>query len=595
MTRLPMTRLRTFRRATLAPLQRPKISPASKFDVWKKACVLFVLCAATAIASPAQITFTKLQDFSGPNGAQPEYMSFIQGIDGNLYGTTYAGGTYHQGSIFSINTAGGLTPLYDFCAAPNGSGFCPDGGSPYGGLVQAADGIFYGTTSLGGDGGTNGGDNGTIFEFKRGATTPLTTLYNFQFTDGAFPYAGLVQGNGDTFYGTTYEGGTGHSGTIFSYAVGATTPFSSLYNFCTLTACADGAYPISGLAETANGTLYGLSSFTAFDFSPGSKKLKTLYSFCSGTSCDSFEGPYGTLIQGNDGSFYGTSSGGGTYNYGVIFKITPGGSPVYTPLYSFCSDIPTCPDGAKPTGTLVQGTDGSFYGTTQNGGAHSNNGTIFKFTPGATPALVTLYSFCLQSACSDGSKPHGGLIQDTNGTFYGTTYAGGADSDGTIFSLSVGLGAFVETKTDFGKEQAHIGILGQGFSKESVVTFGGVAATFTRTGTTFINATVPADALTGPVTVTTGSETLTSNNTFHVTPTIGSFTPEGAPGATVTISGTGLEQTRKVTFFSGQSAAFSVISDVEITATVPGGATMGKISVTTKGGSVSTATDFTVE
>jgi uncharacterized repeat protein (TIGR03803 family) len=569
--------------------------------------MVFAFCAAAAIASPAQITFTKLQDFSGPNGANPAYMSLIQGIDGDMYGTTLAGGTYNRGSIFFLTTNGGLSPLYDFCPV-SVSGNCTDGASPYGGLVQTDVGALYGTTSLGGDCGMECGDNGTIFKFTLGTTPLLTPIYNFTYTGGAYPYAGLVQGSSGVLYGITYEGGTPAagaipSGTIFSITITGTTPtFTTLYNFCTLTEtvgeaviCTDGEFPISGLVETGNGTLYGTTSSTAFSFSPGSEKLKTLYPFCTGTSCDSFEGPYGTLIQGNDGSFYGTSSGGGKNNYGMIFKITPGGSPVFTDLYDFCSDVPTCLDGGKPTGTLVQGTDGSFYGTTQNGGAHSDNGTIFKFTPTPTATLVTLYSFCLQSACSDGSKPYGGLVQDTNGTFYGTTYGGGAHSLGTIFSLSVGLGAFVETKTSFGKEQTKIGILGQGFSSGSAVTFGGVTATFTRTGTTFISATVPAGALTGPVTVTTTSGTLISNKAFHVLPTINSFTPSGEAGTAIVITGTGLLQTTKVTFYNGKSVTPSTQTDTEITATVPAGATTGKVTVTTKGGSVSTSTNFTVD
>jgi len=228
---------------------------------------------------------------------------------------------------------------------------------------------------------------------------------------------------------------------------------------------------------------------------------------------------------------------------------------------------------------------------------HSDNGTIFEFTPGATTPLTTLYSFCAQPACADGSQPYGGLVQDTNGTFYGTTFGGGVHGDGTIFSLSVGLGPFVETKTTFGKEQAKIGILGQGFGSSSAVKFGGVEATsVTRMGTTFINATVPSDALTGPVTVTTTLGTLTSNTTFNVTPTISSFNPPTGPvGTTVTINGTGLLQATKVTFFNRKSVKTSVISDTEITATVPTGATTGKIAVTTKGGSASSTTNFTVD
>jgi hypothetical protein len=138
-------------------------------------------------------------------------------------------------------------------------------------------------------------------------------------------------------------------------------------------------------------------------------------------------------------------------------------------------------------------------------------------------------------------------------------------------------------------------MLGQGFSSSSVVKFGGTKATIiVLSGTTYITATVPAGALTGSVTVATGSTTLTSTKNFNVRPTMTSFSPSsGAVGTLVTITGTGLKQTTKVTF-SGKSANFTVVSDTEVTATVPTGATTGKIIVITKGGSVTSATSFTV-
>jgi hypothetical protein len=146
-----------------------------------------------------------------------------------------------------------------------------------------------------------------------------------------------------------------------------------------------------------------------------------------------------------------------------------------------------------------------------------------------------------------------------------------------------------------GKEGAQVGILGQGFSKASVVKFGGVAATKTVPGgSTFILATVPAGALTGTVTVTTGTNVLSTLASYKVAPTVTSFTPTSGPvGTKVTITGTGLEQTTKVTF-NNVSASFTVTSDTQITATVPTGATTGKIAVVTKGGTVMTATSFTV-
>ncbi len=296
--------------------------------------------------------------------------------------------------------------------------------------------------------------------------------------------------------------------------------------------------------------------------------------------------PFDTLVQGTDGNLYGTTLQGGTstacsFGCGTVFKMTPTGT--LTSLHSFDST-----DGNTPYAGLVQGSDGNFYGTTNGGGA-DGNGTIFEITPGGT--LTTLHSF----GNTDGDEPFGGLVQGTDGNFYGTTEFGGSHN-GTVFSLSTGLAPFMQLQATSGKEGVIVGMLGQGFSSSSVVKFGGTqATTLTRTGTTFIKATVPAGALTGAVTVITGATTLTSSQTFKVTPTFTSFAPPSGPvGTPVTITGTGLKQATKVTF-NGKSAAITVNSDTEITATVPTGATTGKISVTTRGGSATNATSFTVE
>jgi hypothetical protein len=164
------------------------------------------------------------------------------------------------------------------------------------------------------------------------------------------------------------------------------------------------------------------------------------------------------------------------------------------------------------------------------------------------------------------------------------------------YSLDVGLGPFVNLVTASGTEGVKIGILGQGFTAASVVKFSGVqATTVTRQGTTFLNATVPAAALTGSVTVTTGATTLTSNNKFRVTPTFPSFSPTSGPvGTPVVLTGTGLTQTTKVTFGGVRATSVTVNSDTQVTADVPTGARTGKIVITTLGGSATSTTNFTV-
>jgi uncharacterized repeat protein (TIGR03803 family) len=128
------------------------------------------------------------------------------------------------------------------------------------------------------------------------------------------------------------------------------------------------------------------------------------------------------LVQASDGSFYGTTSNGGTSGYGTVFKITPAGA--LTTLYSFVGS-----DGSYPYAGLVQGSDGNFYGTTAYGGT-SSYGTIFKITPAG--ALTTLHSFTY----SDGAYPYATLVQGTDGNFYGTTYYGGTSGYGTVFKIT---------------------------------------------------------------------------------------------------------------------------------------------------------------
>ena len=148
------------------------------------------------------------------------------------------------------------------------------------------------------------------------------------------------------------------------------------------------------------------------------------------------------------------------------------------------------------------------------GGAHGY-GTIFRITTGGT--LTTLYSSCSQSGCTDGEYPGAGMVQDTNGTLYGTTADGGASGDGTVFSLSVGLGPFAETLPSSGKAGATVKILGNNLAGATSVTFNGTPATFTVSSSTFITATVPAGATTGTVQVVTPARTLSSSVPFRVT------------------------------------------------------------------------------
>lgn len=547
----------------------------------------FLVVALAAVASPAQ-TFTSLYSFSlsnGLDGANPERVALIQGFDGNVYGTASQGGGASSGVVFKISTSGAFSLVYTFCAVTG----CTDGGDPLGGLVQTSNGNLYGTTYSGGAYGY-----GTVFKLTTSGT--LTTLHSFcaqsGCPDGSNPPGTLILGSNGNFYGTTQYGGANGDGTIFR--ITSAGKLTTLHSFDGT----DGYIP-AGLIQATNGTFYGATyqggttgQGTIFKMTSAGV-VTTLYNFCSLSSCADGTNPNMPPTQGADGNFYGVTNNYGANGLGTFYKMTANGS--LKTLYTFCS-MAGCLDGANPYGGVIQATDGNFYGTTYSGGSN-DDGTIFKIT--STGKETVLYSFCAQTACPDGALPFGGLLQDTNGTFYGTTYYGGSSTGnselGTIFSLSNGLGAFVAESPSSGKVGAPVTILGTNLTGATAVTFGGVAATFTVNSTgSSISTKVPTGAETGNIQVTTPGETLTSSAKFKVTPQLQTFSPpSGAVGTAVTITGVSLTQTTQVTF-GGVKAAFTVNSDLQVTATVPTGAKTGKIVITTAGGTATSATSFTV-
>lgn len=468
---------------------------------WRWAVISGAFLSLAAIAQ-AQ-TFTTLATFNLGNGADPELMALVQGTNGAFYGTTQqggSGGSAGMGTVFAITPAGVLTTLHTFTG--------PDGASPFGGLVLAADGTLYGMTTFGGANTCVTGSLpgcGTIFQITEAGA--FTTLHNFAGTDGSQPYDTLIQTSSGSFFGTTYAGGPSDNyGTIFEFTPPETV--KTLYSFLRAN-----AQPISGLIQTSNGIFYGATGggTASGSLNPNGQ----IFSFNQGVYTNLYafgkypngKGPSG-LIQASDGNFYGTTYYGGGRRSGTVFKITPAG--VLTTLYQFCSQS-GCTDGSNPIAGLIQATDGNLYGTTSTGGAHPS-GTIFRIT--LTGTLTTLHSF----SGTDGSSPSGALVQGTDGNFYGTTTFGGPDHFGTVFRLSTGLAPFVETVPPYGKVGTAIRILGTNLTGASSVTFNGVAAAFTVVAASEITTTVPDGATTGTVRVTTPGGTLLSNVPFRVGP-----------------------------------------------------------------------------
>lgn len=470
-----------------------------------------LLVAFTAVTSSAQ-TFTKLLDFQSKNGALPFHTSLIQGFDGNLYGTTSGGGSYTScrtsgcGTLFGVTTSGNITKVFGFNFT--------NGASPQGGLIEVANGTFFGTTSAGSLGGTGGG--GSVFELT--STGKLVTIHAFcsqaNCSDGDAPDSGLIRATNGYFYGTTCNGGTSNSGTIYRISPAGT--FTVLHSFNGL----DGSCPYGPLIQASNGKLYGAASGgganqfgTLFTLTLDGT-LTLLHTFNGPPSDGSF--PQGGMAQASDGNLYGTTLLGGdcpaaTYGgCGTIFRLTPSGA--ITTVYNFCLGGDPCADGEGPGDGLVVGSDNNLYGSTGFGGTVSNAGTIFSFALNGT--LTTLHSF--DNTYTDGKYPLTTLLQGTDGKFYGTAEEGGAKGKGTLFSLDMGLAPFVAAHPSSGKVGVKISILGGGLTGATVVNFNGTPAAFTVLSDTQISATVPAGATSGALTVTTPTESLTSNVAFQV-------------------------------------------------------------------------------
>ena len=384
-----------------------------------------------------------------------------------------------------------------------------DGANPAATLIQAANGTFYGTTSSGG-----GPGHGTVFKIT--AAGVFGTVYYFVGPEGTDP-SGLVQAKDGNFYLTTSLGGTTGYGAVVKITPGGA--LTTLYDFYCVnpTTCPNGTNPHAVLVQATNGNFYGTTSFggaygngTVFKITPAGT-ITTLHSFCATYNSQGYCSDGGQtsagLVQAGDGNFYGTTDGEGDNGEGTVFKITPGGT--LTTLYSFGSPAT---DGGFPKGGLVQATDGNFYGTTSGFGANGY-GTIFEITPAGTE--TTLHNFVLTA---DGGYPQAGLVLATDGNFYGTTYSGGTKGDGTVFRLATGLAPFVKTRPTSGKVAATVNVLGTNLTGATSVMFNGTTATFTVVSNSQIKSTVPAGATTGNVTVMTPGGLLTSNQKFRVTP-----------------------------------------------------------------------------
>jgi len=410
-------------------MKRPNKKPITKLTpiFWA------LLGAATLGAGNASAAEKVLHSFTGyPNdGANPYYGGLIADSSGNLYGTTYRGGTYSAGTVFKLSPQGNYKVLHSFpMYAPN------DGSFPYGGLYIDSKGNLYGTTNL-------GGANGYGVVFRLSPSGTLTVLHTFANSpnDGVHPYGGLIADSSGNLYGTTYAGGAHSYGTVFKLSMDGSS-FTLLHSFSSFQG--DGGAPVAGLIADTSGNLYGTTitlgaagyGGTVFKLSTSGTNYKVLYSFCSANtsarSCIDGNGPYAGLHIDASGNLYGTTILGGAYGEGAVFKLSPNGTN-YKVLYSFCAK-PNCSDGYTPYAGVIADKSGNLYGTAYTGGIQpAGYGTVFKLAPDGSSYTV-LHAF---TCCSDGQIPYAPLLADSSGNLYGTTFNGGSPYDeGTVFELT---------------------------------------------------------------------------------------------------------------------------------------------------------------
>jgi uncharacterized repeat protein (TIGR03803 family) len=540
-----------------------------------------VMFAAAAVPAQAQ-TPTVLHTFTiGSTDACKPEGNIVQGRDGNMYGGGAVCGGNGTGAVYKISPAGVESMFFSF---PGTWLYC--GGA---GLTLGSDGNFYGACEAG----NPATGLGSIFRLTPAGV--FTDLHDFTGANGdSFPVYPPIQASDGNFYGVT-----GNEVQVCGnvYRMTPAGVYTNLHAF------SGSDCHSSNLFQASDGNLYGTLANCAVVQGAGcvyristTGVFKEIHDFAFSTGQEPCTG----LIQGKDGKLYGATNQGAVNGWGNIYKMTTAG--VATDLHDFNNATDAaCVNNVGPPVNLLQVTDGNFYGVNPAYGP-SGTGSIYKLT-----SAKVFSAFLFPAPPVDGDLPSSTLIQHTNGLVYGTTPSGGfippncpQGCQGTFFSVATGDKPFVslEPTEKTGNVGASVGMFGQGFSSASVVKFGGVAATkVTRSGTTYLTAVVPAGAHTGAVTVTTGTTTLTSPQTYKVKPKITSFSPSSGPAGTlVTINGTGLIQTSAVKFGTVKATTFTVVSDSKVTAVVPSGLAAGAvtISVTTPGGAANSSTKFTV-
>jgi len=372
----------------------------------------------TVVAIPwAQAqTFTVLYYFTGsPDGEYPR-----AGLDldsaGNLYGTTYYGGSSSAGTVFKVDTSGTERVLYSFAGRPRGR-------FPLAGVVRDHAGNLYGTTDYGGT-----SDNGVVFRVDPKGKEEVLHSFARRISDGSNPVAGLIMDAMGNLYGTTELGGSSIYGTVFKTTKAGKT--TVLYSF---TGGSDGGHPLAGLVRDKKGNLYGTTDIgggqndgTVYKLSPGGT-LTVLHRFAGYPKDGS--NPVAGLFMDAKGRVYGNTCWGGAHGWGTVFTVNTSGKEAV--LYSFTGGS----DGGCPNGGLIMDAKGNLYGNTCYGGGTGCSGgygcgTVFRLD--SKGAETVLHKF----SGRDGQYPYGSLVRDAQGNLYGTASEDDKVGFGTVWKLT---------------------------------------------------------------------------------------------------------------------------------------------------------------
>jgi uncharacterized repeat protein (TIGR03803 family) len=345
---------------------------------------------------------------AGPGDGATPYGSLTRGSDGSLYGLTYTGGDNNLGMAFVIAPDGTETVLHSFAGGA-------DGASPHGSLILGSDGRFYGVTVSGGP-----FNQGVVFALAADGTESV--LHAFGSGAGAqYAYGSLIQASDGNFYGMSQGGGAYGLGTVFMIR-----PDGSELVIHSFGSQADGQIPAGSLIQGADGKLYGMTS-AGGDYAGGivfrmdlDGTETILHSLGSGSDGSA---PAGSLLQASDGNFYGLTRAGGANGIGALIKVDAAGNE------SVLVSLGSGADGSAPRGDLLQASDGNLYALC-GGGGDNGLGAVLQVSLGGTESVV--YSF---TGGADGQTPTGALIEGPDGTLYGTTSGGRLGAGGTVFRI----------------------------------------------------------------------------------------------------------------------------------------------------------------